>query len=636
MQRSASIATLFVIALVLVTSTLMGTYGALSYSTNKQRLLAGLHSEISNSADLAATSLSLAVWNLDRKQIDQIADGIMKDQDFHGVSIEAAGKVHTRTRDQDWNVVAAETLATGSDDITEIRTITFSNETIGTVRILGSTRFLDEELARIRNSNILAILLLELVLIASVYFLFSRVVLTPLKKIQSYAAATIAANKPGANLHELEFSGELEDLRSSLTAMTDLLDHRYEELQIAHDKIQNELEHRTKILKERVLLEERLAHGLKLESLGKLAGGIAHDFNNMLSVILGYSASLVARIPKDSPQQHDLSAIIRAAERAADTTRQLLAFSRKQVMDVKIVELNQIILDLKKILGRLLGDDIKVKITTLTKPAFVTADQSQLEQALVNLCINGRDAMPNGGTLAIETDLVTMDKHLSDTGQELGAGEYVVVNISDTGVGMDESTRKKIFEPFFTTKEHGKGTGLGLATVDGVVKQLGGEISVYSELGQGTTFKLYLPLVQKADAIPENAAETMAAKGNGEKILVLEDEVTLRAIICQMLTNLGYCPVEAASSDEAIKLATNQSGIALMLTDIIMPDQNGREVYEQIERVVPGLKVLYMSGYPQSVISSKGILEPGIEFIPKPFSENVLGKKILEMLSHQS
>lgn len=384
---------------------------------------------------------------------------------------------------------------------------------------------------------------------------------------------------------------------------------------------------------ERLRLQEQLAQAQKMESIGRLAGGVAHDFNNLLAVILGYGEMMASSLPQDSPLRDHVSEILFAGERARDLTRQLLAFSRKQVLEMRTVELSSIVLGMKRMLQRLIGEDIDLQVIANPKQGFVRADTPQLEQVLMNLCVNARDAMPNGGRLVIETANVLLDEHYAGTHPGVTPGPYVVLSVSDTGQGMDEATRKRIFEPFFTTKEKGKGTGLGLSTVFGIIKQHGGEVWCYSEPGHGTTLKIYLPQAPP-DLSPLGAREKEAPLlGNGETILVLEDEKDVRRLVCRMLANLHYVVLEAATVEECIELAKTNDKIDLLLTDVIMPNSDGRQVRNRVTEIQPGIRALYMSGYTENVIAHRGVLDKGIHFIPKPFTEAALSKKVREALS---
>ncbi|MBI5091340.1 MAG: PAS domain S-box protein [Candidatus Hydrogenedentes bacterium] len=384
---------------------------------------------------------------------------------------------------------------------------------------------------------------------------------------------------------------------------------------------------------DRIHLEEQLAHAQRMESVGHLAGGVAHDFNNILSIILGYGELMLDELPADSSMRGPLSEIMRAGEHARDLTKQLLAFSRKQVLQVEVVDLNTIVRNMEKMLRRVLSEDIEVRISTPPGIGHINADTAQLEQVILNLCVNARDAMPRGGTLTIETSEFVLDEITAIRHVDLQAGPYVLLSVSDTGEGMDADTQRRIFDPFFTTKTKGKGTGLGLATAYGIIKQHRGAIWVYSEPGHGSTFKVCLPLVYGSAQEPQTCPIETKAPGQGEVILVIEDEEAVREITCRMLTRLGYAVIQARNPEECFELAGASARIDLLLTDVIMPGTNGREVYERVAQICPGIKALFMSGYSEDVIGHHGILDPGIFFISKPFTEGALSRKVREALS---
>ncbi|HQP30310.1 MAG TPA: PAS domain S-box protein [Deltaproteobacteria bacterium] len=380
-------------------------------------------------------------------------------------------------------------------------------------------------------------------------------------------------------------------------------------------------------------LHEQLTQAQKMESIGRLAGGIAHDFNNLLSVILGYGGLMQASFEKTNDANRErLQMILKAAERAKDLTRQLLAFGRKQVLEIKPLNLNAVITNFKEMLIRIIGEDIHLKTVLDQNIGLVNADVSQIEQALLNLAVNARDAMQQGGTLTVETSVVTLDEGYALSHAQVVPGRYVMLTVSDTGCGMDAQTLDKVFEPFFTTKATGKGTGLGLSMVYGIVKQHGGYIWVYSELGRGTTFKIYLPESQAGQAYEMPTSAPPAVSSGTETILVVEDDSQVRQLVCELLIQCGYTVIETGDVREALRLASQPGEIHLVLTDIVMPEMSGRQVYEQIARLRPGIKVLYMSGYTEDVIAHHGILEPGIHFIQKPFSGQRLSEKLREAL----
>ncbi len=383
----------------------------------------------------------------------------------------------------------------------------------------------------------------------------------------------------------------------------------------------------------RARMEEQLRQAAQLEAIGRLAGGVAHDFNNLLTAIIGYSGVLLQQMPKKSPDTEKVFQINRAAERAAELTRQLLAFSRKQVLSVRALDLNPLIADFEKILRRLLGVDIE--LMTVFDPTLgqVMADPNQIEQILLNLAVNARDAMPEGGKLTMETANVTLDDKYASTHADIVPGQYVMFSVADTGLGMDASTRSNIFDPFFTTKERGKGTGLGLSTVYGIVKQHKGHVSVHSEPDRGTVFKVYLPCVaNRVETVSQVAAPGAQRRGN-ETILVVEDEEIVRNLACELLELLGYSVLQAAHPTEAVRISQNHSGpIHLLLTDVVLPKMDGTRLYSAVLAIRPQMKVLYVSGYTQNSIVDHGVLKPGVHFLAKPFTLDSLASKVREIL----
>ena len=390
---------------------------------------------------------------------------------------------------------------------------------------------------------------------------------------------------------------------------------------------------------ERKTLEEQLRQAQKMEAVGRLAGGIAHDFNNLLNVVLGYSEMLAGRLGSDLKLQDMVSEIRKAAERATSLTRQLLAFSRKQVLQPQVLNLNDVVADTEKMLQRLIGEDIELVSKLHAALGNVKADPGQIEQVIMNLAVNARDAMPAGGKLTIETANVDLDDAYARNHATAQPGSFVLLAVSDTGCGMDEITRAHIFEPFFTTKQENKGTGLGLATVYGIVKQSGGWVWVYSEPGHGSTFKIYLPRVQAAaEALPEcepPLCGVLTDTGEKKTVLLAEDEQALRQLIRHFLQELGYTVLESTTIAEAVQLAEQHPDpIHLLLTDVVMPGSSGRALADRVLALRPDIKVLYMSGYPDETIVHHGVLAPGVDFLQKPFTVDALARKLRAVLNH--
>jgi signal transduction histidine kinase/ActR/RegA family two-component response regulator len=384
---------------------------------------------------------------------------------------------------------------------------------------------------------------------------------------------------------------------------------------------------------DRKLLENRLQQSHRMEAVGRLAGGIAHDFNNLLTIIKGYAEMALNRPGVPPEFTADVHQIGNAAERASTLIRQLLAFSRKQVLQPKSLDLNSIVESLDKLLNRLMGADIQMKTACSANIGRVKADPAQIEQVIMNLVVNARDAMPKGGRLTIETANVDLDANYARDHVSVKPGPYVMLAVSDTGMGMDAETQAHIFEPFYTTKGGGRGTGLGLSTVYGIVKQSGGYIWVYSEPGKGTTFKVYLPRVEEPVDAPAARAEQMAESRGNETILVVEDEDAVRELARTILAAQGYSVLVAGSAADAERMASDSSReIHLMLTDVVMPGVSGRELARRITSRNSKMQVLFMSGYTDNVIAHGGVLEDGVAFLQKPFTPRALTNKVRELL----
>ena len=379
---------------------------------------------------------------------------------------------------------------------------------------------------------------------------------------------------------------------------------------------------------ERRRMEERLADAEKMEAVGRLAGGVAHDFNNLLTVISGYAAIL----REDPSAAQPLDEIEHAAEQAGALTRQLLAFSRRQVLRPQAVDVNEIVGGMEPMLERIIGDDVHVTVSLAESVFPVDADRAQIERVVLNLAANARDAMPRGGQLTIETAGVELDESYVATHGDVTPGPHVLLAISDTGTGMSDEVRKRLFEPFFTTKAGGGGTGLGLATVFGVVKQSGGSIFVYSEEGRGTTFKIYLPASRDPLPAPEPVEAPETSQGT-ETIVVVEDDPSVRELVELMLDGCGYEILSAPDADSAARLCSEHpGGVDLLLTDVVMPDVGGRVLAERLTALFPRLRVLFMSGYSDEAVFRHGIIRPDTAFIEKPFSQAALARKVREVL----
>lgn len=380
-------------------------------------------------------------------------------------------------------------------------------------------------------------------------------------------------------------------------------------------------------------LEEQFRQSQKMEAVGRLAGGVAHDFNNLLTVITGYGELLLAQVGEKSPLGEEVMEIRRAAERATLLTQQLLAFSRRQVLQPKVLDLNEVVSHMEKMLRRLIGEDIEFRTVPGAGLGSVKADPGQIEQVIVNLVLNARDSMPGGGTLAIETSDVVPGKEFLREHPSAAVGPYVCLAVSDTGTGMSAEVKAHIFEPFFTTKGKGKGTGLGLSTVYGIVNQSAGHVAVDSVVGRGTTVKIFLPrLAEKPEKLPEVPAVTLYG---GETVLVVEDEDAVRGIVTRVLSENGYRVLSCGDGKEGLRLFTEKmEEIDLLVTDVVMPGMGGQELASKLKASKPGIKVLYMSGYTDDAINRHGVLDAGLAFIHKPFKPYALLEKVREVLDN--
>jgi PAS domain S-box-containing protein len=440
----------------------------------------------------------------------------------------------------------------------------------------------------------------------------------------------------GEGMHSLEHriihkSGDIKWVRN-----TPVPRHDQEGNLIAYDGLIVDITERKKAEEEKLRLQEQLLQSQKMEAVGLLAGGVAHDFNNILTAIIGYANIVKMKMRTEDPQKNLLDQILRSSERGANLIQSLLAFSRKQLISPKPTDLNIIIRNVQKLLSRVITEDIEMKVVLDERNLTVMADSGQMEQILMNLATNARDAMPNGGALTLRTELTNIEESFIKQYGFGDRGEYALLSVTDSGSGMDEKTKERIFEPFFTTKDVGRGTGLGLAMVYGAIKQNGGFITVDSEPGKGATFNLYLPLIKTEAREGKNSQIVEIIKGGTETILIAEDDESLRELAGSVLKEFGYTVIEAKDGADAIeKFNEHKEKVKLLILDVIMPKKNGKEVFDEIKKSFPDIRVLFVSGYTSEIVHKKGIIDSKLNFLPKPILPNQLLKKVGEILDSE-
>ena len=422
-------------------------------------------------------------------------------------------------------------------------------------------------------------------------------------------------------------------LRELTEHLEQKVSERTEELTRANRELRREIIDRQRAEEERTRLEQQFYQAQKLESIGRLAGGVAHDLNNLLTPILGYGQLLLADAAGIDPRRKWLEAIVKAGNRMQKIVRQLLACSRSQPLEFTPVDLNSLLENFEKLLRPMIREDVVINMIMNPSVPLIEGDVGRLEQILMNMAVNAQDAMPDGGELIIETARVEWDDAYAEQHEGVIPGYYVMLAVSDTGYGMDEKTKNHLFEPFFTTKEKGKGTGLGLATVYGIVKQHDGHIRFYSEPGKGTTFKVYFPVSSESSGTGTHVSVTPSNLRGSETILLVEDDELVRELAQTILIQQGYAVFSAGNGTEALAVLNRRgTAVHLLLTDVIMPDMNGRELFDRVSSLYPDVRVLYMSGYTGNVIAHRGVVEPGVHFIQKPFSVIALAARVREVL----
>ena len=555
-----------------------------------------------------------SLWILDTRALDLVMKGFLLNNDI----------VYSQITDENGKVVVSHG-SPESDNVIKKTVSLYHHENgkdifLGKLTVVVSKRSAFRKARSLILATLLQSALLMFILSVAIIFLFHNLVSRHLIAIQRYTR--------GITLGEQQDPLKLDRPVNKHTK-NDEISSTVDAINFMRNKIFEAYQNLEKQTSEQIKLERQLQQAQKMESIGRLAGGVAHDFNNVLSVILGYSELLLNQIPSDDPIHRKIKAIYESGSKAATLTRQLLAFSRKQLLERKVISINTIIQDFLKILGKIVGEDIVFTTYLCEEDCTVEADPGQIEQILMNLIVNAKDAMPHGGEIIIETALVRLDELYTDKHVEVKPGQYVLLSVSDTGEGMDEEVMSKIFDPFFTTKGQGKGTGLGLATVYGIVKQHDGYIYVYSEKNKGTTFKIYLPASNKTAEDTESKSVTGALQQGNETILIVDDNPSIRQLIIETLKPLGYQCLQAASGKEAIDVVRKYDGeVHLLLTDVVMPYMNGRELAEKIRKERPDIKIIFMSGYTENIIAHHGVLEQGINYISKPITPIALTQKI--------
>lgn len=745
-MRRRSLSIQMLVSLVFWVSLILTLFAVGNAWFYRNRSIERLEHEVALEARQLETAIGEALWHYNIRQIDRVLDGVMENRVITAVTVFSELERFSRRRNPDWVPEKGfpDKGEKGGRTISVTRSVTYMGENLGRVTLWATPKFLDREIVQAGLYFALTMVLVDVVLVLILYSMISRIVITPLGKLQAYA---LSASRGDTDVPDtpMAFTGEMEVLRRSMARMLAELNLRYEDVQkqirrfrdseerfrilvntipdyiwlkdpdgvflscnrmfcsllnlypeeiigrtdydfwpepladffkekdrrvmdtgqvlnneervpgqdgedIVWDTIKapvfyadgklmgvmgiaRDITARVQAEAEKIKLREQLNQAQKLESVGRLAGGVAHDFNNMLSVIRGNADLAEGEAGLPSRVKEYILEITRAADRSADLTRQLLAFARKEEVSPRLIRLNNALDGMLKMLNRIIGEDIELEWLPGKGVWSVKMDPSQLDHILVNLCVNARDAIKTDGRIAIETRNIKIDEGFCDTHPGARLGEFVMLAVRDNGEGIPKSVLPNIFDPFFTTKGRGKGTGLGLSTVYGVTRQAGGFITVYSEPGLGSVFHIYLPRVQDTDNNrPENEKSDASPRGT-ETVLLVEDEVSILSMIANILEKQGYTVMSTESSVEAVELAASFNGrIDLLLTDVIMPKLNGKDLSAIIRKDRPDLRVIFMSGYTADVIHKSDIERIDGRFIQKPFSNEDLLKTIREIL----
>jgi signal transduction histidine kinase len=599
--------------LVAVSTLLLGALAAYDQAREDRRLSSELELKLQRTAERMALGMVLPTWNFDFEQVDGLISSILADPDIRGIWIALDDNkktqfIHGRGEDGRPSKLSAPPQAEGGLVVT--RDIMHGGERLGRVSLYGSTGPIKAFLARELRRRLLAILFLDLALVAALYALFYRAILQPLKRIEDYTRA-VAAGEAGAALELQSEVAEIDGLAASLRAMVGLLAQRYEELQAS---------------------EARQREAQRLESVGQLAGGVAHDFNNILQVVATCAELARQSLSPGHPALMELEAILESGAKGSRLVRQLLQFSRRQVVEPRVLRLESLVRGMADLVGRLLGEGVRLETRFQPGVGPVRVDPGQFEQLLMNLCINARDAVGANGRISIEISETQLHAGQQES-RPAAEGPYVVLSVSDNGAGIAPEVLPHIFEPFFSTKPQSKGSGLGLATCFGIVAQCGGFITVESAQGQGSSFRVWLPRAempaQEAPA-PLGAVPAAPSQG-GERLLLTEDDAIIRRALERLLRAQGYQVLSAAGPEEGLLQAEGQVP-DLVISDLVMPGMSGQDYARRLRAKHPRMRFLFMSGYSENLAGQELVLEPGDAFLPKPFASGELFLKIRQIL----